>query len=83
MPTPCMTSLLLLQIQEELDLLAQQATTNAMYIIKSEKHVFTNNAGYMKLLNKMNAFVMRRRDGSNDPEADARDAADEVQLMLA
>ena len=53
----------MVQIQEELDSLAQQATANAMYIIKSEKHVFTNNAGYMKLLNKMKAYVMRKQDG--------------------
>ena len=71
------------QIQEELDSLAQQATANAMYVIKSEKHVFTNNAAYMKLLNKMKAYVMRKQDGEAKSGFavaynDARDAEDEV-----
>lgn len=47
-----------LQIQEELESLAEQATANAMNIIKCEKHVFTNNNSYMQLLNKMKAFVL-------------------------
>lgn len=75
-----------MQIQEELHSLAQQATANAMYIIKSEKHVFTNNAGYMKLLNKMKAYVMRKQDGGDAKRDfrlaynDATDAEDEVNV---
>lgn len=69
----------MMQIQEELEGLAEQATANAMYIIKSEKHVFTNNAGYMKLLNKMKAYVMRKQGGKAGYDHDAAaDAKDEV-----
>lgn len=50
-----------LQIQEELESLAKQATANAMNTIKCEKHVFTNNNSYMQLLNKMKAFVLRKQ----------------------
>ena len=66
------------QIQEELDQLAQEATANAMNVIKSEKYVFTNNNAYMKLLNKMKEYVMRKQIGHTDEDADARDAKDEV-----
>ena len=67
-----------MQVQEKLDKLAQEATANAMNVIKSEKYVFTNNDGYMKLLNKMKEYVMRKQDGSSDADAYARDAQDEV-----
>ena len=63
-----------MQIQEELDQLAQEATANAINVIKSEKYVFTNNNAYMKLLNKMKQYVMRKQNGRTD----ARDAKDEV-----
>ena len=46
------------QVQEELEGLAYLATTNAMYIVKGEKHVFTNNGSYMTLLDKMKAHVI-------------------------
>ncbi|DBA97858.1 TPA: hypothetical protein ACH3X3_012722 [Trebouxia sp. C0006] len=64
-------------IQEELDQLAQEATANAMNVIKSEKYVFTNNNAYMKLLNKKKECVMRKQNGHTDEDADARDAKDE------
>ncbi len=67
-----------MQIQEELDQLAQEATANALNLIKSEKYVFTNNNGYMKLLDKMKEYVMRKQNGHTDEDADARDAKDEV-----
>ncbi len=60
-----------MQIQEELDKLAQEATANAMNLIKSEKYVFTNNNGYMKLLNKMKEYVMRKQNGSSDEHVEA------------
>ena len=59
------------QIQEELDQLPQEATANAMNVIKSEKYVFTNNNGYMKLLNKMKEYVMRKQNRSCDEHVEA------------
>lgn len=67
------------QIQEELDNLARQATANAMNVIKSEKYVFTNNDGYMKLLNKMKAYVMRKEAGLRTAADVAADTKDEVK----
>lgn len=67
------------QIQEELDNLARQATANAMNVIKSEKYVFTNNDGYMKLLNKMKAYVMRKEAGRRTAADVAADTKDEVK----
>lgn len=49
------------QVQEQLDSLALQATTNAMYVVKGEKHVFTNNGSYMKTLDKMKKYVMDQK----------------------
>lgn len=46
-----------LQVREELEALACLATTNAMYIVKGEKHVFTNNGSYTTILDKMKAHV--------------------------
>ncbi len=66
------------QIQEELDNLARQATANAMNVIKSEKYVFTNNDGYMKLLNKMKAYVMRKEAGRRTAADVAADTKDEL-----
>ncbi|DBA70035.1 TPA: hypothetical protein ACH3X2_012332, partial [Trebouxia sp. C0005] len=60
-------------IQEKLDKLAQEATANAMNVVKSEKYVFTNNNGYMKLLNKMKTYVMRKQNGSGDTVTDFED----------
>ncbi len=67
------------QIQEELDNLARQATANAMNVIKSEKYVFTSNDGYMKLLNKMKAYVMRKEAGLRTAADVAADTKDEVK----
>ena len=46
-----------LQIQEELDRLATQATANAMDAISSERHVFTSDVAYMNLFNKMKGRI--------------------------
>ena len=53
-----------LQVQQKLDNLAQQADANAMATIKGEEHVFTNNPGYMDLLHKMKACIMRKQEQS-------------------
>ena len=52
-------------MQEELESLAQQATTNAIYVVKGEKHVFTNNGSYMKLLEKMKTHVKTMKSPTN------------------
>lgn len=52
-------------MQEELEALASQATTNAMYIIKGEKHVFTHNGTYMTELDKMKAHVKEEKEKPN------------------
>ena len=49
-------------MQEELEGLAYLATTNAMYIVKGEKHVFTNNGSYMTLLDKMKAHIVDKQE---------------------
>ena len=67
------------QIQEELDNLARQAIANAMNVIKSEKYVFTSNDNYMKLLNKMKAYVMRKKIGNRRPPEVAADNKDVVK----
>lgn len=71
-----------MQIQEKLDKLAQEATANAMNVVKSEKYVFTNNNGYMKLLNKMKTYVMRKQNGSGDTVTDFEDEVNELWLPL-
>ncbi|KAL3151207.1 hypothetical protein ABBQ38_013050 [Trebouxia sp. C0009 RCD-2024] len=63
-------------VQEELEALACLATTNAMYIVKGEKHVFTNNGSYMTLLDKMKAHVRQEdnpKDGSSDTSSNPKD----------
>lgn len=63
-------------MQEELEALACLATTNAMYIVKGEKHVFTNNGSYMTLLDKMKAHVRQEdnpKDGSSDTSSNPKD----------
>jgi len=49
-----------------------------MNVIKSEKYVFTNNDGYMKLLNKMKAYVMRKEAGRRTAADVAADTKDEL-----
>lgn len=56
-----------LQIQEQLETLAKRAVTDVMSVVKGEKHVFTNDSGYMELLNRMRAHVLREQ------QSDARD----------
>lgn len=68
-----------LQTQQKLDNLAQQADANAMANIKGEEHVFTNNPGYMDLLNKMKSYIMRKQEQSALAQSDApSDEDDEV-----
>ncbi len=67
------------QIQEELDNLARQAIANAMNVVKSEKYVFTSNDGYMKLLNNMKAYVMRKTTLGRTYAEVAADNTDEVK----
>ena len=68
-------------MQEEFQSLAEEATQDVMAVIKSEKYLFTNNGHYMKTLNKMKAYVLRKNSGVDDPAADARDASDEVECL--
>ena len=68
-------------MQEEFQSLAEEATRDVMAVIKSEKYLFTNNGNYMKTLNKMKAYVLRKNGEFYDPAADARDASDEVECL--
>ena len=70
--------LLLLQVQEKLHSLADQAEQNVAHSLESEEHVFTNNAIHMSSLNKMKAYVTRLSNGDGDSEDEAHDAKDEV-----
>lgn len=67
-----------LQMQEQLASLAEQAKQNVMYVLHGEKHIFTNNAIYMKRLVKMKAYIMHKKQAVPDPDADACDAEDQV-----
>lgn len=53
-----------------------QATKNAMYTVKGEKHVFTNNGRYMQLLDKMKAHV--RQEDKENFEEEEDEEEDEV-----
>ena len=77
-------------MQEQLESLAQQATTNAMYVVKGEKHVFTNNGSYMKTLCKMKKHVMDQKQENQLSEAETNSGAgepaateDEVNIKAA
>lgn len=48
-----------------------QATQNAMYVVKGEEHVFTNNGSYMQLLDTMRARVKQKDTESIEGSASA------------
>lgn len=64
-------------MQEELFSLAQQANTNVEYLLEAEKHVFTNNGGYMKMVNDMKTYLQKKKE-SMDP----RDEVNMAGCML-
>ena len=57
-----------MQIQRELDSLAEQAAASVVDVIRGEAHVFTNDASYMELLNNMRAHILRKQGNSREAD---------------